>query len=159
ELDCLLDEAYSLVDELQLVGHEGEEHADTHLAVERGGSADIDDGEVLGAEYQIIERLEEAAHALDAGIRRQHVGIAIGPKQVAPGLAVEHLDALDGARRLDEGRILARSRMDEVERALAEDTIEGNAQQDIDREREQHDEAESGAIDEDHPGGQQRHGS
>ena len=79
KVERLLDQLHALVDEMPLVAHEGEQHADGHAVVERKPRAEIDGDDVLDAEQNVVDRLEADLEAAEANVRVHSVGIAIEP--------------------------------------------------------------------------------
>jgi hypothetical protein len=74
---ALLDEAHRLVDELLLIGDEGEQHPDRHAPIQDGERAEVDHREVLGAEDDVVHRLEPAFQSFHSGIGGHHLGVSV----------------------------------------------------------------------------------
>ena len=147
QVDHFLDQARHLVEELLLVRHVGKQHTDGERAVDGEPGAEIDGGDVLDAEDQIVRRLEADLQAaeLDAGI--DEAGIAVLPQAFALRFAAEQLDGLHGAHRLDEGRVRARVRLDLILGAPAQGADRRKAQRRVNDDRAERDEREQPAID------------
>ena len=140
KIERLLNQLHGLFNEMLLVAHKREDHADGESIAERERRSQIDRDDVLKAKDRVIEGGEHDFRPAQADVRAHHLAVAVEPLAFALTLAVEELEALDGSDALDEGGILLGLSLDRRFGALPENTVKSKPYAGIKHRRGEHDE-------------------